>query len=157
VVWPAPYFRSAVFFVSGQTWQQVLEAKVSDAPGYYQLASQYIAAVLNFANGACQPQSVVDTLALASAWLAGNGPASCAAHGSCAAQKTWAAVLDDYNKRGSLPGQSRALRRRDAVANETSWAPSAVRQERRTAALYTNPLSRAYSVSAVRFLRCSFV
>jgi hypothetical protein len=79
------------------SWMDVLQASVNLSQGYYQLAHQYIAAVLNQANGASVPQGVQDTLGLASAWLNANTPSACTGPGSCGTQKDWAAVLDDYN------------------------------------------------------------
>lgn len=103
VVWPSPYSRDAAFFLSGQTWQQVMDTPVATSQGYYQLSHQYIAAVLNAANGSYVPQGVQDTLDLAGAWLAANGPSACTAKGSCGLQKDWAGVLDTYNN-GLYPG-----------------------------------------------------
>jgi hypothetical protein len=103
VVWPSTYTRTATFFQSGQTWQEVMDTAVNVSQGYYQLAHQYIAAVLNKANDAPVPTGVQDTLDLASAWLGANGPGACTAHGSCGTQKDWAKVLDDYNQ-GVYPG-----------------------------------------------------
>lgn len=103
VTWPAPYSRTATFFLSGQTWQQVLDSSVSASPGYYQLADQYIAAVLNQANGAPVPSGVMDTLNLANTWFGANGPSACTAAGSCGDQKSWASTLDSYNS-GTYPG-----------------------------------------------------
>jgi len=103
VVWPDPYSRDATFFLSGQTWQQVMDTPVNVSQGYYQLAHQYIAAVLNKANGAYVPQGVQDTLNLAYAWLGATGPSACTGGGSCGTQKDWAAILDQYNN-GLYPG-----------------------------------------------------
>jgi hypothetical protein len=119
VVWPAPYERTAIFFLATKngictancggnpnddvfeqlpkTWQEVLDTNVSVSQGYYQLAHQYIAAVLNIANGASVPQGVQDTLNLAQPWLAATAPSACTAGGSCGLQKDWAAILDLYN------------------------------------------------------------
>jgi len=103
VIWPSPYDRNAVFFLSGQTWQGVFDTSNGTAPGYYQLAHQYIAAVLNKANGAAVPVGVQSTIDQAATWLAANAPAACTAGGSCGTQKDWAATLDLYN-RGVYPG-----------------------------------------------------
>lgn len=103
VTWPLPYDRNASFFMSGKTWQQVMDTAVNTAPGYYQLAHQYIAAVLNIANGASAPAGVTTTLSLAEDWLSTHIPSTCAAGGSCGLQKDWAEVLDEYNK-GEYPG-----------------------------------------------------
>lgn len=97
VVWPQPYSRSNIFYLSSLTWQQVLDQPVNTAPGYYQLAHQFIAATLNVANGASVPDGVSTTLALAEEWLNANGPSACAANGSCGMQRDWAEVLDQYN------------------------------------------------------------
>jgi len=102
VVWPAPYSRDYIFFLSGQTWQQVLNTPAG-GNGYYILARQYIAAVLNIANGASVPQGVQDTLYLATEWLKIYTPTHCTGADSCGLQKDWAEVLDSYNK-GEYPG-----------------------------------------------------
>jgi hypothetical protein len=103
VVWPYPYSRTASFYVSGQTWQQVMDTPVNSSPGYYQLAHQFIAASLNVANGAYAPKSISDTLVLADAWFNANTPANCTTAGSCGTQRAWAEVLDQYNN-GQYPG-----------------------------------------------------
>jgi len=127
VVWPSPYDRNATFFLATKngaciancapppgdnvyqqlpkTWQEVLDTNVSVSQGYYQLAHQYIAAVLNIAktvDPAVPPTGVQDTLALALAWLTVNAPSACTAGGSCGIQKDWAATLDLFNK-GEYP------------------------------------------------------
>jgi hypothetical protein len=103
VIWPAPYDRAAAFYLSGQTWQEVMDTPVNVSQGYYQLAHQYIATVLNVANGASVPTGVQTTLDLALAWLTANAPGACTANGSCGTQKAWAAILDSYNN-GLYPG-----------------------------------------------------
>lgn len=103
VVWPSPYDRGATFYLSGQTWQQVMDTPVNVSQGYYQLAHQYIAAVLNVANGAAVPTGVQTTLDLAEDWLSTHYPSACTGPGSCGQQKDWAAVLDKYNN-GVYPG-----------------------------------------------------
>jgi hypothetical protein len=102
VAWPDPYRRDATFFLSGQTWQETLNSPVSAAPGYYQLAHQYIAAVLNQASQAGVPQGVQGTLSSAKTWLESNTPNACTVNGSCETQKEWAASLDAYNN-GNYP------------------------------------------------------
>jgi hypothetical protein len=127
VVWPAGYSRDAVFFnattlvcfdkcggnpnddviVPGTslTWQQVMAEPVNTSQGYYQLAHQYIAAVLNLAKAidpAIPPQGVQDTLDLALAWLQTHGPIDCDKE-LCGDQKDWAAVLAQFNE-GKYPG-----------------------------------------------------
>lgn len=92
-----------MFFSSGQTWQQVMDTPVNVSQGYYQLAHQYIAALLNQAVGAAVPSGIQDTLNLATTWFGGNGPSACTAGGSCGLQKNWAATLASYNE-GTYPG-----------------------------------------------------
>jgi hypothetical protein len=103
VVWPSPYDRSAMFYLSGLTWQGIMDSPVKSAPGYYQLAQQYIAAVLNVANNASAPQGVTSTISAAAAWLTVTSPVTCSTKGSCGLQKDWAATLARYNE-GSYPG-----------------------------------------------------
>jgi hypothetical protein len=103
VVWPSPYDRNATFFLSGQTWQQVLDTPVNVSQGYYQLAHQYIAAVLNLANGAVAPAGVQTVLTQAENWLSTHVPGDCTAGGSCGDQKDWAAILASFNE-GTYPG-----------------------------------------------------
>jgi hypothetical protein len=116
VVWPDGFDRNAPFYLSGLTWQQILDGSVG-GNGYFILAHQYIAAVLNQANGACAPDGVQTTLTLATAWFnantqgtekIGTGPSAipatgCYVAGSCGTQKDWGAILDDYNN-GVYPG-----------------------------------------------------
>jgi len=80
----------------------VLDTPVNVSQGYYQLAHQYIAAVLN-ATGASVPNGVQETLDLAEDWLVTNTPSVCQCNGCCGPQKDWAAVLDTYNN-GTYPG-----------------------------------------------------
>jgi hypothetical protein len=110
VVWPAGFDRNAPFFLSGLTWQQVLDLPVG-GNGYFILAKQYISAILNQTNNACVPSGIQDTLDLATAWFGANTqgtdkigtgkdaiPATgCYVGGSCGPQKDWGAILDDYN------------------------------------------------------------
>lgn len=128
VIWTEPYSRDATFFLATKngaciancggnpnddvyeqlpkTWQEVLDTSVNVSQGYYQLADQYIAAVLNMAkadNPAVPPAGVQTTLDLALAWLQVNAPSACTANGSCGTQKDWAKVLDDFNN-GVYPG-----------------------------------------------------
>jgi hypothetical protein len=101
VVWPSPYDRGALFYISGQTWNTV--ANSPGGTGYYILAVQYIGAVLNAANGANVPSGVQDILNLANAWFTSNAPSACSTGPSCGTQKAWAAILEDYNL-GDYPG-----------------------------------------------------
>jgi hypothetical protein len=100
--WPTDYQPSASFYFSGQTWLQVLLTE-PQGNAYYILAHQYIAAVLNKANGAYVPAGIQSILDSAASWFNSNYPSSCAEKGSCQEQKDWAAVLDTYNQ-GNYPG-----------------------------------------------------
>jgi hypothetical protein len=103
VIWPSPYNRDAMFYISEQTWMGVLNTTVNTSRGYYQLAHQFIAAVLNMANGADVPVGVQDTINLATTWFEDNAPSACTANDSCGIQKDWASTLDKYNN-GIYPG-----------------------------------------------------
>ena len=110
VIWPSQYSRNLLFFRSGQYWQQVLDTPDSTAPGYYQLAYQYITTTLNIAANPAYslhpenvPQDVQDVLFHATAWFVNNDPSECAASGSCDDQKNWASVLASYNN-GTFSG-----------------------------------------------------
>jgi hypothetical protein len=88
VNWPAPYDRNAAFFTSGLTWQQIVTASGS-GNGYLILGPQYVAVLLNQANGAPVPAGVQDVLNQATTWLSsGVTLATCSAPGSCGLQKT---------------------------------------------------------------------
>jgi hypothetical protein len=105
VVWPAPYDRNALFFNSGLTWQQIMDTSDAGGNAYINLAHQYIAAVLNVANGACDPDSVAQLIVLAQGFFNGFAAGSdfCASGGppgttTCGLQVTWAGILADYNQ-----------------------------------------------------------
>jgi hypothetical protein len=103
VIWPDPYKRTDIFYLSEKTWQEVFDLSVNLSPGYLQLAHQYIAAVLNQANGAYVPDGVQDTLDLAQPWFEAKTLSECTDKSSCGTQKDWAKTLDDYNN-GVYPG-----------------------------------------------------
>lgn len=94
--WPAAFDRGALFFNSGLTWQQVLDT-APQGSGYFILAHQYIAAVLNVANGAAVPPGVQTAINFAESYFNGFTAPS---KGESVAQAT---VLDDYNN-GVYPG-----------------------------------------------------
>lgn len=98
-LWPAPYSADDAFFLSGTTWGLVGFAGTN---GYYILARQYVAAVLNGATEIVPP-GVQSTIDQATAWFTSNPPSACDGNGSCGPQKDWAAVLDSYNN-GIYPG-----------------------------------------------------
>jgi hypothetical protein len=103
VVWPAPYDRNALFFNSGLTWQQIMDTSDAGGNAYINLAHQYIAAVLNVANGACEPDSVKQFIDLSTGFFQSFalGSSFCASGGqgtNCSLQVTWAGILADYNQ-----------------------------------------------------------
>jgi hypothetical protein len=101
VVWRGSYSRSAVFYLSGKTWNEVIND--TGGSGYNILAVQYIAALLNIANGASVPSGVQTTINLATAWFNANSPTACPKGNSCGDQKDWGAILALYNQ-GIYPG-----------------------------------------------------
>jgi hypothetical protein len=95
--WPAGYSPSATFFLSGKTWLDVLWT----APGgdaYYILAHQYIAAVLNVANGATPPAEVSTVINAATTWFETNGPGVSPSSDVGQMLIGWAEVLADFNE-----------------------------------------------------------
>jgi len=102
VAWPAPYSRTALFFSSGLTWQQVLDTPPHADNAYLILAHHAIAAMLSRASGASAPFGVQAVLDHAVAWFSGGTtPASCGR--ACPTQRDWAGILDLYNS-GNYPG-----------------------------------------------------
>jgi hypothetical protein len=57
-----PNGESSIFFLSGQTWYEVLWTAPKKGNAYYVLAHQYIAAKLNLLNEASAPDSVMDAI-----------------------------------------------------------------------------------------------
>jgi hypothetical protein len=105
VVWPSPYDRNALFYISGSTWNDV--ANNPGGSGYNILAVQYIAAVLNAANGSPVPGGIQDVLNQANTWFTTHTSADCTTgkngNGNCSLQITWGGILESYNL-GAYPG-----------------------------------------------------
>jgi hypothetical protein len=99
--WPVPDSPTDLFFSSGQTWQYYLDNPGGN--GYNILAVQYIAALLDKANGSCVPTGVQEILDDATAWFNANGPSACPLAKDCGVQKDWGKILDDYIQ-GIYPG-----------------------------------------------------
>ena len=115
---PAPYDNNwanlgslqedTPFYYSGQTWYQVFWTPPAGGNVYYQLAHQYMAAVLNKLNGASSTAAVNAAIAAATAYF--NNPANTptsAANLSKAAKATlggYASTLGSYNEGAIGPG-----------------------------------------------------
>ncbi len=99
IQWPDGFDRGALFFNSGLSWQQIMDASVAGGNAYIQLAHQYIAAKLNVANNACHASSVDGYITLAEGYFSGQPADSsfCKAN-VCGLQVTWAGILADYNQ-----------------------------------------------------------
>ena len=95
--------------LSGKIWVGRFKCPARNGNnGYFILAKQYIAAVLNQENGACVPSGVANILTLATAWFGtntqgtpkiGNGPSAIPATGceipsECGTQKDWGCILE---------------------------------------------------------------
>ncbi|AEM72216.1 hypothetical protein Murru_3196 [Allomuricauda ruestringensis DSM 13258] len=104
---PDPYNRSDVFFLSEMTWQKVLKTSPK-GNAYFQAAHQYIAAVLNGANGASYPDEVEDAIELGTTLFDTYTPAEIAdlkGNDELRAQfRMVNDVLDDYNNGRIGPG-----------------------------------------------------
>ena len=103
VVWTAPYSRTAMFFSSGLTWQQILETPPQKGNAYLILAHQYIAALLNRASGASAPGSLQTVINNATTFFSGGTNLDSCSGSDCETQKSWAGMLDTYNN-GQYPG-----------------------------------------------------
>lgn len=102
-----PYNRDGIFFLSGMTYQQVLDTS-RDGNSHYQAAHQFIAASLNVAYGASSADEVYGTLVLGTdlfstytqteiGELSGNNPLR-------AQFLLVNDTLDSYNKGNTGPG-----------------------------------------------------
>jgi hypothetical protein len=101
--WPEDYSPDATFFLSGETWLYVLGTEPR-GDAYYILAHQYIAAVLNVANGATPPEEVSAVIDAATAWFETNGPGVPASSPEGQTLIQWADVLAAFNEgRMSVP------------------------------------------------------
>ena len=90
-----PFHDSWFFFDSRKSWQQMLDTPTRGDP-YYILAHQYIAAVLNQANGAPVPSAVRETLVKAYNYFASSPEVRATV--SRAALIAWKDILGSYNE-----------------------------------------------------------
>jgi hypothetical protein len=96
---------SGNFFLSGQTWLEVLETEAKQGNAYYILAHQYIAASIN-AKTASRTTAVDAALAGGATYFGKATPANWSVNGSYSKEQltAWADVLDSYNNGASGPG-----------------------------------------------------
>lgn len=89
---------SGNFFLSGQSWHDVLETAPQKGNAYYILAHQYIAAVMN-AKSASTPAAVATAIASATTYFGKATPADWSAKGGYTKEQltSWADLLDGYN------------------------------------------------------------
>ena len=95
--WPSQYSPSAQFYVSGQTWLQVINSNSSSGQ-WVNLATQFIAAKLNVANGAQPPADVAAAIAEAETLLSTTTAKTKLSRAEQQHYVRLAKVLDDWNK-----------------------------------------------------------
>jgi hypothetical protein len=111
---PAPYDAtwaqvlpggaSSTFFLSGQSYHEVLWTAPKKGSAYYKLAHQYIAAVLNQKNGASATEEVNTALEAAEAFFGTHTPASVLLPSVKKSINELASVLASYNEGDIGPG-----------------------------------------------------
>jgi hypothetical protein len=108
---PAPYDdtwaligEDTTFFLSTQTWYQVLWTNPAGGSAYYILAHAYIAAKLNLLNGASSTPTVDAALAAAEAFFGAYTPASPLSKDLRKQIIAIAGILDNYNNGLTGPG-----------------------------------------------------
>jgi hypothetical protein len=103
---PAPYDdtwaklsngASTVFYLSGQSWYQVLQTPPKKGNVYYILAHQYIAAKLNLLNGASSTADVDEAIAWAESFFNTNSPSTSLSKDITNMARSNASLLDQYN------------------------------------------------------------
>jgi hypothetical protein len=96
---------SGAFYLSGQSWHDVLETAPKGGNPYYILAHQFIAAVMN-AKSASVPTSVSAAIASATTYFGKATPANWNAGGAYSKDQLtgWADLLDGYNNGRVGPG-----------------------------------------------------
>jgi hypothetical protein len=92
------------FYISGQTYYQVLWTNPRGGNAYYILAHQFIAAKLNLLNGASSTPQVNAALAWAGTFFATNTPTTALSKTVRNAALGYAFTLDQYNNGYTGPG-----------------------------------------------------
>jgi len=107
---PAPYDdtwammgEDTLFYLSDQSYYQVLWTPPSGGNAYYILAHQYIAAKLNTLNGAATPPEVDAAITWAEGFFSAYTPSN-APKDQASLAKAYAATLDAYNNGLAGPG-----------------------------------------------------
>ncbi|MEN3202878.1 MAG: hypothetical protein ABDK87_04025, partial [Atribacterota bacterium] len=93
-----------LFFLSGQTYYQVLKTSPSGGNAYYILAHQYIAAKLNILNGASSTEEVDAALTWAEKFFSAYTPTSKLSKSVRNEALYYAGILDRYNNGYIGPG-----------------------------------------------------
>ncbi len=99
-----PYGEDTTFFLSGQTWYEVLWTTPATGNAYYILAHAYIAATLNRLNGASSTTAVNDAIARAADFFNEYGPADTLSKSLRKSALARALILDQYNNGYIGPG-----------------------------------------------------
>ena len=89
--------EDTAFFLSGQTWYEVINTPSADGNAYYILARQYTAAKLNFLSGASSTAEVDAAIAWAETFFATYTPSSDLSDEVRDQAIAAAGTLDDYN------------------------------------------------------------
>jgi hypothetical protein len=96
--------EDTAFYLSGQTWYQVLNTSSSGGNAYYILAHQYIAAKLNILSGAGSTAAVDAAIASAETFFSTYTPSSTLSKSVRQAAIAAAGTLDAYNQGAIGPG-----------------------------------------------------
>jgi hypothetical protein len=94
--WPAGYSPSAMFFTSGSTWLEMFNTAPKKGNIYVKLAHQYMAAVMNVANGATANSSVQAAITGATNYFNGSSY-------SDSQLLAWHNLLDSFNNGNQGP------------------------------------------------------
>jgi hypothetical protein len=99
-----PDGEDTIFYLSGQTYYQVLWTPPAGGNPYYQLAHQYIAALLNKLNGAATTPEVEAALAWADNFFRTYAPNASLSRTLVSQARNYAGILGRYNEGQIGPG-----------------------------------------------------
>lgn len=120
-----PAGADTTFYLSGQTYYQVLWTPPAGGNVYYQLAHQFIAAKLNLLNGAGSTPAVDAAIAAAEGFFATKTPTSTLSKKDQQTLRGYAATLASFNEGSTGPGHcsedktSNAGFKQEAAGNAT--------------------------------------